>query len=330
MKRDAITWGLIGPGDIARKRVVDALRALGPRAVLKAVAGRDSRQTEEFAHAHGIPEVHTRWQSLLTDQSIDAVYIATPVDLHAPMTSAAARAGKHVLCEKPMALTYRQCRAMIRACRESRVRLGIAYYRRFYPALRRMKALLDEGAIGAPVLAEVVVAEKFNPETADAPRRWLVERDRSGGGPMMDLGCHRIDLLIYLLGEVRSAHGELRNLRFRNRDVEDHATATLSFGDARTGPTGSITASHCLEPGEDRFAIHGTEGKLLCANLARGGLQVVTSNGTETCSLPPHLNLHFPLVDEFNRALLERRDPFVPGEEGAKTSRVLDWIYGRS
>ena len=73
MKRDAITWGLIGPGDIARKRVVDALRALGPRAVLKAVAGRDSRQTEEFAHAHAIPEVHTRWQSLLADRSIDAV-----------------------------------------------------------------------------------------------------------------------------------------------------------------------------------------------------------------------------------------------------------------
>jgi predicted dehydrogenase len=329
-KRGSITWGLIGPGDIARKRVVAALRALAEHASLKAVAGRDKQQTEEFAHQHGIPEAHTRWQSLLEDPAIDAVYIATPVDLHAPMTTAAARAGKHVLCEKPMALTHRQCRAMIRACRGAGVRLGIAYYRRFYPAVLKMKELLDAGGIGEPVLAEVVVAERFDAEAPDAPRRWLVEKDRSGGGPMMDLGCHRIDLLVYLLGEIRSARGELRNVRFHHRTTEDHATATLGFGDGPGGATGSITASHCLGQGEDRFEIHGTAGKLVCPNLVSGELEVARNGASTMHRLPPHPNLHYPLVEEYNRALREGRDPAITGEEGAKASRALDWIYGRS
>jgi predicted dehydrogenase len=237
-----------------------------------------------------------------------------------------------VLCEKPMALGYRECLAMIRACRRAGRRLGIAYYRRFYPIVRRMKELLERGSIGAPVLAEVLVAERFDAPGAQAPRRWLLEKKRSGGGPMMDLGSHRIDLLIHLLGEVRSARGELRNLRFTKRSVEDHATAVLAFaGDGeRRAPTAVVTATHCLDRPEDRFVIYGTEGTLEAANLGSGALRVSSRAVERTYELPPHPNLHAPLVREFNLALLEGRDPMVTGDEGARASRVLDRIYGRT
>jgi predicted dehydrogenase len=326
-RRRSIAWGLVGAGDIARKRVARALRDLAPDGTLHSVASRQRAQAEELAHEHDIPRVHADWRTLVADPEIDAVYVSTPVDLHAEMTVAAARAGKHVLCEKPMALTHAECRSMIRAARRAGVRLGIAYYRRFYPVVVRLKQLLDAGAIGTPVLAEVVVAESFNPDGRNAPRRWLVQRRHSGGGPMMDLGCHRIDLLVHLLGDVRAAHGVLRNVKYRNRDVEDHATAALAFA---SGATGQITATHCFEQPEDRLAIFGTEGKLVVSHLGAGRLEAHMRSGASTDELPPHTNLHAPLIEEFNRAVLGGRDPFVTGEEGARTSRVLDRIYRRA
>jgi len=326
-QRGPLAFGLVGAGDIARKRVAGALRSLGPGANLLGVASRRKGPAEDLAHEHGIPRVYSDWRALLADPEIGAVYVSTPVDLHAEITIAAARAGKHVLCEKPMALTHRECLAMIRACRKAGVRLGIAYYRRFYPVVRRMRELLQAGAIGKPILADVLVGERFNPVGRAAPRRWLIDRRRSGGGPMMDFGCHRLDLLLYLLGDVRAAQGALGNLAFRNRSVEDHATAVLSFA---SGATGHVTASHCLDASEDRFSILGTTGRLVVSNLGSGRLEVTTPSGATHHDLPPHSNLHFPLVEDFHSAVLDRRDPLVSGEEGARTSLVLDQIYGRA
>jgi predicted dehydrogenase len=322
----SLTWGLVGAGDIARKRVAAALVALAPRAALLGVASRRKGPAEELAHEYGAARVFRDWRALLADPDIDAVYVSTPVDLHAEITLAAARAGKHVLCEKPMALNHRDCRAMIRAGRRAGVRIGVAYYRRFYPVVRRMRELLRTGAIGKPALAEVLVAERFNPVGRSAPRRWLVQKERSGGGPMMDFGCHRLDLLLYLLGDIRAVRAELVNLLFRTRDVEDHATALLSFA---SGATGHVTASHCLAAPADRFVIRGTAGSLVAASLGSGTLEITTASGATREDLPPHANLHFPLVEDFNQAVLAGKDPLVSGEEGARTSRVLDRIYGR-
>lgn len=325
-KPASLTWGLVGAGDIARKRVAAALVALSPRATLLGVASRRKGPAEQLAHEHGASRVFRDWRALLADPEIDAVYVSTPVDLHAEITLAAARAGKHVLCEKPMALTHRDCREMIRVSRRAGVRLGIAYYRRFYPVVRRMRELLRAGAIGTPALAEVLVAERFNPVGRAAPRRWLVQKERSGGGPMMDFGCHRLDLLLYLLGDIRAVSAELSNVLFRKRDVEDHATALLSFA---SGATGHITASHCLGAPADVFVIRGTAGSLVASNLGSGTLEITTASGTTREELPPHANLHFPLVEDFNEAALAGQDSRVSGEEGARTSQVLDRIYGQ-
>lgn len=325
-RRRSLAWGLVGAGDIARKRVAAALAALAPEATLLGVASRRKGPAEQLAREHGASRVFRDWRALLADPEIEAVYVSTPVDLHAEITIAAARAGKHVLCEKPMALSHRECREMVRVSRRAGVRLGIAYYRRFYPVVRRMRELLRAGAIGRPALAEVLAAERFNPVGRAAPRRWLVQKERSGGGPMMDFGCHRLDLLLYLLGDIGTVRAQLSNRLFRKRNVEDHATALLSF---TSGATGHITASHCLGGSADSFAVRGTAGSLVAANLNSGVLEITTASGTTREELPPHANLHFPLVEDFNRAVLAGKDPLVTGEEGARTSRVLDRIYGR-
>src|SRR6266849_6883831 len=149
-----IRWGLIGAGDIVRRRVAEALRD-GRGCELVAVSRARADLVEAFAREIGARRGHPDWRDLVRDPGVDAVYVATPVHLHAEQTIAAAEAGKHVLCEKPMAMNVSECDRMIAACRASGVTLGVAYYRRFYPAVVRVKEIVQLGEIGVPVLAQI-------------------------------------------------------------------------------------------------------------------------------------------------------------------------------
>src|SRR6185369_11203611 len=172
-----------------------------------------------------------RWYStseeLLKDEQIDAVYIATPVYLHAAQTIATARSGKHVLCEKPMAMNVDECDQMIAACTRHNVKLGVSYYRHFYPVIGRIRDLLASGEIGTPIICQINAFEYFDPG-ADHPRRWLIEKAAAGGGPMFDFGCHRIEVLMHLFGNIRRVNS-LVSSSFFQRSVEDTATALFEF-----------------------------------------------------------------------------------------------------
>ena len=144
-----LNWIVIGIGDIAARRVIPAIQA-EPRSNLYGLVTRDSAK----AAPYGVQA----WDSLdraLADPEVNAVYVATPVFLHAPQSIASLRAGKHVLCEKPMAMNEAEACSMVQAAEESGCTFGVAYYRRSYPKLQRAKQLLDAGVIGKPVLAEL-------------------------------------------------------------------------------------------------------------------------------------------------------------------------------
>ncbi|HEY6403168.1 MAG TPA: Gfo/Idh/MocA family oxidoreductase, partial [Blastocatellia bacterium] len=155
-----LRWGLIGCGDISRKRVAPALRGV-PECELIAVSRARAGLAEAFANEFGAKRWYGDWRELIADDEIDAVYIATPVYLHAEQTVAAAEAGKSVLCEKPMAMNPDECKQMIAACEVEGVALGVAYYRRFYPAIRRVKEIVASGEIGKPVIAQINAFERF-------------------------------------------------------------------------------------------------------------------------------------------------------------------------
>src|SRR5215216_97859 len=135
---EILNWGLIGAGDIARKRIAPALRDL-PNCNFVSVSRSRSELAAEFAKEFGAGKWFADWRELIQDAEIETVYLATPVYLHAEQTIAAAEAGKHILCEKPMAMDTAECDRMIAACRASGVTLGIAYYRRFYPVVMRVR-----------------------------------------------------------------------------------------------------------------------------------------------------------------------------------------------
>ena len=169
-----IKFGLIGCGDIARKRVAPGLRD-SPICELVAVSRARSQLAESFAREFGARRWYSDWRELLQDDDISAVYIATPVHLHAEQTIAAIEAGKHVLCEKPMALTVAECNRMIATRDHHHVKLGVAYYRHFYPVVKRIRQIIDDGEIGTPVIAQMNAFEWFDPPAGPSPFMAIAE-----------------------------------------------------------------------------------------------------------------------------------------------------------
>ncbi|HEX8072333.1 MAG TPA: Gfo/Idh/MocA family oxidoreductase [Pyrinomonadaceae bacterium] len=316
-----VRWGLIGCGDIARRRVAPALRDAADCELL-AVSRARAAEAEPFAREFGARRWCADWRELLADAEVEAVYIATPVHLHAPQTIAAAEAGKHVLCEKPMALSVAECDRMLAACAANGVQLGVAYYRHFYPAVARLRQLLRAGAIGRPVFAHVQAFERFDPEPTH-PRRWLVERRRAGGGPMFDFGCHRIEVLLDLLGPVREVRGLTANVLFA-REVEDTAAAALKFDG---GAQAVIAVTHAAGGPRDTLDIYGSAGALHVAALNEGTIRIADAEGERVETHPPHANLHQPLIEDFAQALLTGRAPQVDGRIGRAVAEVLEAFY---
>jgi predicted dehydrogenase len=316
-----LRWGLIGAGDIARKRIAPALRDL-PNCEFVSVSRADSTRAEEFAKEFGAKKWFADWRELVKDDEIDAVYIATPVYLHVSQAIAAANAGKHVLCEKPMALNVKECDEMLAACKANNVKLGIAYYRRFYPVIERIKQLITSGKLGKIAVVQINAFEYFE-HSEENSRRWLIEKAKSGGGPLIDFGCHRLEVLTHLFGDIQRTERIVSNSVF-GREVEDTATVLMQFAN---GTNATLTVTHAAIEPQDTLDIYGTKGSIHVANLNKGGLTLRIGN-EETIELhPPHSNIHLPLIEDFTESILNNREPKIMGETGREINKIIEEIY---
>jgi len=317
-------WGLIGCGDIARKRVAPALRDL-ENCDFVAVSRERAELAESFAREFGARKHYAAWQDILNDKEVQAVYLATPVDLHAEQTVHAAEAGKHVLCEKPMAMNVAECSRMIAAARACNVKLGIAYYRHFYPAIQRARQIIQSGEIGVPVVAQINAFESFNP-APDHPRSWLLRKNRSGGGPMFDFGCHRIEVLTNLLGCITQVKALTANVLF-DREVEDTATALFQF---ENGGCAVLSVTHAASEPQDTLAVFGSLGSIHIPILNEGVMRVINSEGARNEIHAPEKNLHAPVIADFVEAVMNNRELAVKAEVGRMVAMVEEMIYASS
>ncbi len=314
-----LRWGLIGCGDISRRRVAPALRDIS-ECDLIAVNRARAELAEEFAREFGAQRWYRDWRELVDDHGIDAVYLATPVYLHAEQAIAAAKAGKHVLCEKPMAMNVAECDRMIETCTTNNVKLGVAYYRHFYPVINRIKEVIGE--IGTPVVAQINAFEMFNPQPGE-PRFWFVNKEQAGGGPMMDFGCHRIEVLMNIFGRIKQTRGDLGQILFE-REVEDTAIACFEFENKTRG---TLTVTHAAFESQDTLDIFGSLGSIHVPVLNRGEMRIKTKGAERVESHPPHANIHQPLIEDFTRAVLDDHEPGVGGGVGREVARIEDEIY---
>jgi len=316
-----LNWGLIGAGDIVRKRVAPAINAL-EKCELTAVCRNRAELAESFAKEFGAKKWFADWRELLKDEETEAVYIATPVFLHKEQTIAAAENGKHVLCEKPMALNAKDCEEMIAACKANNVKLGIAYYRRFYPVIKRIKEIIASEELGKISVAQMNAFEFFNP-TPENPRFWLLQKEKSGGGPMMDFGCHRLEVLTHLFGQVSEIKSVIGNAAFE-RETEDTAMTILKF---ESGVFANVTVTHAAFEPKDTLEIFGTKGTISVSVLNKEKIIVKTENGERTEIYPNHANVHQPLIADFTDAVLNDKEPQITGETGKSIAELEDEIY---
>jgi 1,5-anhydro-D-fructose reductase (1,5-anhydro-D-mannitol-forming) len=305
-----MNWIVIGIGDISVRRVIPAIQSES-RSRLYGLVTRDLAKAAQY----GVRE-WTLLDEALADSGVDAVYVATPVFLHGPLTIQALRAGKHVLCEKPMAMNEPEAAEMVRTAEECGRVFGVAYYRRAYPKLRRAKELIAAGAIGRPVLAELTCHEWRGD---DGPHRgWLLDPAKAGGGPLYDIGSHRIDVLNFLFGQPGRACGFLSNV-VHPHAVEDNATVMVDYAG---GVRGIVDVRWHSKIRRDECRIRGTEGEMELSPL--NGPELVYPGGKE--NLPVHSNVHLPLIENFVDVVEGKGSLLASAAEAYWT----DWITERA
>jgi len=304
-----VSWLVVGIGDITTKRVLPAILA-EPRSRLAGIVTRDPAK----AAAYGVPG----WIDLadgLAQSGADAVYVATPVFLHAPQTIACLRSGKHVLCEKPMALHYAEACSMQAVAEDMGRLLGVAYYRRMYPKVDRARALISAGAIGRPVFAEATSHDWLDLAGA---RSWLTDPKLAGGGPLYDIASHRIDLMNYLFGKPVKAAGQVSTV-VQAIAVEDNATVLMEF---ENGVRGVVDVRWHSRLPRDEFRVRGTDGELELTPL--NGPSLVSPGGHE--HLAAHENLHYPCVQNFVAAVLDKEPFRSTGASALSTAWVMEQV----
>jgi 1,5-anhydro-D-fructose reductase (1,5-anhydro-D-mannitol-forming) len=304
-----LNWIVIGVGDITIRRVIPAIQA-EPRSTLYGIVTRNPAKAARYA----VPT----WKTLdeaLADSAIDAVYVATPVFLHAPQTIQSLRAGKHVICEKPMAMNEPEARSMVQAAEQTGRLFGVAYYRRCYPKVQRAKQLLKQGAIGKPVVAELTNHMWFD---GSGSRSWLVDPAKAGGGPLFDIASHRIDVLNFWFGKPLRVTAQLSNV-VHHYPVEDNATVMIEY---EGGVRGIVDVRWHSRIVRDECCIRGTDGEIEMSPL--NGPDLVCPAGRE--NLPAHPNLHYPMIENFVDALEGKNELQASGA----TSYWTDWATGEA
>jgi 1,5-anhydro-D-fructose reductase (1,5-anhydro-D-mannitol-forming) len=312
-----LTWAIVGVGDIARKRVLAALAGV-PRSRIRAAVTTHPERAREACAPYGVGKYCFDLEEALADGEVNAVYVATPVFLHARQSITAMVAGRHVLCEKPTAMNYGQAVGMVKAAEDSGVVFGVSFYRRYYPKVLRLRQLIREGALGQVTMARAGCHTWLS--TDDLPgRTWLVESDKSGGGPLPDVGSHRIDVLNFLFGPPVSVMAEA-GTQVQDYEVEDSATLLMQYA---SGMRSVLDVRWNSRIERDELCVIGTAGEADLTPLNGPTLTVKLGNRSWSEEWPAHQNLHYPLVANFVGAVLDGEPLVSTGRTAIETDKVI-------
>ncbi len=319
-----IKWGVIGAGGFADRRSIPALKEAHNSEIV-ALMVRTEEKAKALAEKHGVPKFYTRVEDLLKDKEVEAVYIATPVYLHKEHVIEAANAGKHILCEKPMALNVKEGEEMIRECQKLGVKLMVAYMKRFHSYHQKIKQMIENRELGKVILTRIQTHLQYPPQ----PGAWRQDPSKGGGGPLMDVGSHCIDLAIYFLGEVEEVTALVGNLSF-DYPVEDTSTVILKF---KEGAHALIDASFSIPYYEGRVEVYGTERTVLCRKtmgpFTEPEMKLIDEEGERIVEVPPN-NPYKEEFEHFADCILQDRQPAIDGEEGLKSLRIIQAAYRSS
>jgi len=317
----SLRWGILATGRIARKFAEELPHASGQRFV--AVGSRSQEAADHFAKDFGV-RAHGSYEALLGDKEVDAIYLSTPHPSHAEWAIAAARAGKHILCEKPLTMNHREAVAVVEAAREHRVFLMEAFMYRCHPRTAQFAHLIRSGAIGIPSLIEASFAfvTPFNP----ASRLYAKEL---GGGSILDVGCYTTSIARLAAGaafgepfaDPESVQG---HAVFAETGVDSLATATLKF------PSGLLANISCgfLARADNSLRVYGSEGSLRVADFWKSSESIElfenASGQIRRIEVPDHPHLYALEAEAVAAALPDLESPLVSWNDTLGNMKTLD------
>jgi predicted dehydrogenase len=340
--------GIIGCGKVGHIHAT-ALRGL-LEAQLAAACDASGERAQTFAAQYGARSF-TDVATMLREQRLDAVLVCTPHPLHAGPTIQAAEAGVHVLVEKPLAANLDDCDAMLAAVRKAGTRLGVVSQRRLYEPVQRMRAAIDAGKIGKPVLGVFTMYSWRDPAYYQSDP-WRGQWATEGGGVLVNQSPHQLDLLQWFMGPITEISGYWANLNHPSIEVDDTAVATVRF---QNGGLGTIVTSVSQKPGLfTTVHIHGSNGASVGVETDRGATfiagmtamaepplnDVWTIPGEEHLlaefqaqdrarfrTIDPITHYHALQIQDFLHAIRDNRPPLVTGEEGRIVVEMFTAIY---
>ncbi len=310
----ALRWGLIGASTIAAQHMIGAMRANGGEVV--AVMSADPERAKAFAGDHGIAHATADLAALVDHSTIDAVYISTTNELPRDQVFAAAKAGKHVLCEKPLALNLADAKAMVAACRERGLVMGTNHHLRNAATHRAMREAIKHGRIGKPLFARVFHAVYLPPNL----QGWRIDKPQAGGGVTLDITVHDADTLRFVLDDEPVAVSAMNaNGGLARAGLEDGAMGVARFSSGLLAQFHDAFTTRYATTG---FEVHGEAGSLIgrdCMTQAPTG-NVLLRDAKGEAPLPiAHENLYVRSVRLFQEAVAGRGAPAASGEDGVRS-----------
>jgi 1,5-anhydro-D-fructose reductase (1,5-anhydro-D-mannitol-forming) len=311
----AIRWGLVGASTIAREWMIGAIRAAGGEVV--SMLSRDQVRGQAFANANGIPRAANSLSALLRD--VDAVYVSTTNEQHLEPTLAAARAGKHVLCEKPLALTIADAHRMVAACRDAGVVFGTNHHLRNAATHRAMREAILKGRIGRPLFARVFHAVHLPP----ALQGWRVKDAEAGAGVIMDITVHDADTLRFVLNDEPIAVSAMtQRAGLGEGAIEDGVMGVLRF---RSGVLTQFHDAFTTRYASTGFEVHGENGSLIATDCMTqrpiGRVLLRGAHGQEEIVVA-HENLYARALRLFHAAVAGEGAPAADGSDGIRSVAV--------
>ncbi|MDR3413776.1 MAG: Gfo/Idh/MocA family oxidoreductase [Formivibrio sp.] len=317
-----IRWGMIGCGAVTEVKSGPGLYK-SDHSTLVAVTSADINMSRSYAERHGVAKVYATPEELVLDPEIDAVYIATPPVVHKSLSLLAARAGKHVYVEKPMAMRFAECQEIIDECQRHNVRLYVAFYRRALERFLQVKRWLDDAAIGEVRCVKAVQHQP--PAQEDLSRAtlpWRLLPQVAGAGKFLDMGVHTLDIFDFWFGAIEEVHGIASN-QAGLYDVEDTVTATWRHA---SGVQGFGSWCYVCGDDQDHVEIIGSMGRIEMEFFSDKPLRLITADGVHESNIPNPQHVQQPFIQSIVNDL--NGVAVCPGnvESAARASWVADEV----
>jgi predicted dehydrogenase len=334
--RKSIAWGVVGSCGIARRRTIPEGIVPASNARLVSLYDRNREGNSDLARAFGAQASESLEDLLQT--KIDAVYVATPVFLHCEQAKTCLMAGKHVLCEKPLALNVAGAQEVVELAKASKVQLGVGFMLRFQSQHQEALKIIHDGKLGRTVYGRAQLSCWYPPLKG----AWRQDPSQGGGGALADMGVHCIDLLEMFFGPVVSVYCRTANQVHAYRS-EDSAVATLVF---ENGALGTVDAFFCIpdQGSKNVLELYGSEGSILAEGTIGQGSQgkMVFYSSPQRSGYeaqqdrdarlgmelhPPPVNTYRAEIEEFSQAILEGRESRLGCGAGLRSQRILEACY---